>query len=318
MTALLLCCLLAADPAPPALERPVERAGVVGRVRIEPAVVPLTDDIRLTLTVEAAAPLAVEPPSFARLPGWRLRRVAEPEVTSLPDGRQRWQQAVRLTPDRPGELPLPVPPVTVRPGGRETPVELTWEPIVVRVTTRLTRVDLDEARGVTGPEPAPPRPPSSLGAWLAAVGTVLGLVVTVAVAWRRRHRPQPVPEPPPDVWANTELDRLAALDPADPAAADALADLLRGFLARRYQFPATGKTTAELLALLHGVDLPPEQYATWRTLLERCDLARFARLAYAADEWPAALQSVRELVAASLPVGETAGAAQAGDSRGNA
>ena len=42
----------------------------------------------------------------------------------------------------------------IRAGGRETPVEIDWPPLTVQVTTTLPRVDLDEARGVTGPEPA--------------------------------------------------------------------------------------------------------------------------------------------------------------------
>jgi hypothetical protein len=316
MTALLFGWLLAADPAPVA-ERTVERAGVVGRARAEPATVPLVGDVRLTLEVEGAAPLAVEPPSFGRLPGWRVRQVGEPESAALPGGRQRWRQSVRLTPDRPGELPLPPPALHVRPGGHETPVEIAWPPLTVRVTTTIPRADVDEAHGVTGPEPAPPLPPTPLRDWLIAAAVLLGLAVTILVAWRRRRR-RPVPEPPADVWALAGLDRLATRDPADPAAADALADLLRGFLARRYGLDAEGRTTAELLARLRPLPLAPDVFTSWQALLERCDLARFARLGFTAEEWAHAINQAREVVAASLPVGEAAGAAAAGGAGGNA
>jgi hypothetical protein len=316
MTALLLGWLLAADLAP-AAERTVERAGVVGRARVEPATVTLVEDVRLTLEVEAAAPLAVEPLALANLPGWRVRHAGAPETDPLPGGRQRWRQTVRLTPDRPGELPLPPPAVRARPGGRETPVEITWGPLAVRVTTALPRVDVDEARGVTGPEPAPAPPPTPLRDWLIAAAVALGLGAVAALAWRRRRR-RPAPEPPPDVWALAELDRLAARDAADPAAADALADLLRGFLARRYGLDAAGRTTAELLARLRPLSLPPDVFTSWQALLERCDLARFARLGFAADEWGRAVGRARDLVAASLPVSEASAAEQAVGAGGNA
>jgi hypothetical protein len=313
MTALLLGWLLAADPAPSdVLSQPVERAGITGTATVTPVPVPLTGTVRLALTIEATAPLAVEPVAFTTPPGWRVRDTEAPALADRPGGRQRWQQTFRLAPERPGDLPLPPPAVHVRPAGRETPVVIDWKPLTVRVTTSLPRVDLDEARGVTGPEPAPEPPPSTAREWLTAAGVVAGLVVTLLVAWRRLRRPQPAPEPAPHVWALAELDRLAGRGAADPAAADALADLLRGFLARRYQLAATGQTTAELLAQLRRAPLPPETLASWHALLGRCDLARFARVGFTPEEWPAVLQQVRDLVAASVPVGEPAGAAQAG------
>jgi hypothetical protein len=287
-------------------------------VRVESTVVPLTGDVRLTLEVEAAAPLAVEPPALAPVAGWRVRQTSEPEITPLPPDRQRWRQTVRLTPDRPGELPLPVPPLRVRPGGRETPVELAWQPLVVRVTTALPRVDLDEARGVTDPESAPPEAVYSWRDWRWAA---LGLpVVAIVAVWlvRRLRRPPPVPEPPPDVWAFAELDRLTRYDPTDPAAADALADLLRGFLERRYQLPAGGQTTDELLVRLPHLPLPPAALSSWQALLERGELARFARRGYSPDEWERALQAVRDLVTASVPVRQPEGVAPGGGVGGNA
>src|SRR5207249_8546770 len=134
------------------------------------------------------------------------------------------------------------------------------------------------------------------------------LAVTLLLVWRRWHRPRPLPELPPAEWALRALDRLGGRDPADPTAADDLADLLRGFLSRRYHLAADGRTTAELLVLLRQSPLPPDAVADWQALLGRCDLARFARLGFAPDEWAAALVRVRGLVTATLPVGELAGA----------
>src|SRR5262245_10733635 len=211
MTALVLAWLVAADPAP-AAERTVERAGVVGRARAAPAEVPLAGAVSLTLEIEGTAPLAVDAPAFTIVSGWRVRGVARPETAALPGGRQRWRQSARLTPDRPGDVPLMPPTIRVRPGGRETAVEITWQPLAVRVTTALPRADVDEARPVTAPEPAPPEEPNpwpglALAALVAAAGVAAGVVAV------RRRRARPAPEPLPDVWARAALARLATGPP---------------------------------------------------------------------------------------------------------
>src|SRR5205085_2595679 len=131
----------------------------------------------------------------------------------------------------------------------------------------------------TGPEPAPPEPPSTVGVWLTALGTVACALVAVW-RWRVRRRRAGAPEPAPAGWLAAELGWLAALDPAAPAAADALGGAARGYLARRYGVAAVGRTTGELVALL-----PAEAPAAWRDVLERCDLAKFARAGFTPAEW---------------------------------
>jgi hypothetical protein len=165
------------------------------------------------------------------------------------------------------------------------------------VTTSLPRVDLDEARDVTGPEPAPPAPPSTVGLWLAAIGIVT-MAILVWWRWRIRVGRAARPEPSLAEWLDAQLVRLAAIDAAAPSAADALGDVVRAFVARRYQVVVTGRTTAELIALL-----PAEAVAEWGELLERCDLAKFARAGFTPAEWDKALGRLRE-ARSTLPPGE--------------
>jgi hypothetical protein len=251
------------------------------------------------LTAEGDGPLIVEPVTFPDPPGWRVRTAEPPTLADRPGKRQRWRQTFHLTPHRPGDLPLQPPAVRVRAGGRETPVEIDWRPLTVHVTTTLPRADLDEARGVTGPEPAPPAAIpfwKDERFWAAAIAVV---AVTAAVLAGRKRRPPPAPEPPPHEWAAAELDRLARSNPD----ADAVAAVLRDFLGRQFRIPAAGTTTAELLHLL-GVT---PNIAAWRALLERCDVARFANFRFTADEWTDILSQSRRVIAESLPVAEPAG-----------
>jgi hypothetical protein len=296
----ILCLLpgvcLAADPVP-ARERTVERLGVTARARVAPAVVPITGHVTLTLSAEGAAPLTVEPAKLGELPGWRVRSAGDPTTTSPAGGRERWEQVFRLVPDRPGELALPLPVIRVRPGGRESTVELSFEPLGVRVTTSLPRVDIDDAREVTGPEPVPPAPPSTVALWLTAVGVVTGALL-LWWRWRIRRGRTARPEPLLAEWLGAELARLNSIDAAAPSAAESLGDVVREFLARRYGVVAIGRTTGELVALL-----PAEAAAQWGDLLERCDLAKFARARFTTAEWHKALARLRESLS-TLPSGE--------------
>jgi hypothetical protein len=325
MIALVLCLLTNADP--PAADRghTFTRAGIVCTEIVDPATVPLTGEVRLTISVDGEAPLVVEPVLFPDPPGWRVRATLPTSLIDRPGGRQRWQASFRLVPDNPGDLALPPSAIRVRAGGRETPVKIDWQPLPVRVTTTLSRVDLDEARGVTGPEPAPPTtPPLWMDERVWAVG-IVGIAVATAVFVGRGLRPPPAREPPLDEWTAGELERLSRLDPAKPETADALAELLRGVLSRRFQLPVTGKTTSELIALLCATAVPavnetehgrdgrgtPIQ-TSWQTLLERCELARFANKAFTIQEWKDALTQTQQLIAASLPVDQAAGSAAVG------
>jgi len=292
---LLPAVCLAADSAP-AGERSVERLGVSARARVEPSVVPITGVVTLLVSVEGAAPLTVEPLKLGDLPGWRIRSAGEPTTTPLAAGRERREQVFRLVPDRAGELALPLPVLRVRPGGRESAVELTFEPLAVRVTTSLPRVDLDEARDVTGPEAAPPAPASRLGLWLTGVGVVASALLWSR--WRSRRGRDGRPEPTLAEWLDSELARLGAVDAAAPSAADSLGDVIRGYLARRYRVVATGRTTGELLSLL-----PSQAAAEWREVLERCDLAKFARAGFTPAEWDKAIAGLRD-ARTTLPAGE--------------
>jgi hypothetical protein len=45
----------------------------------------------------------------------------------------------------------------------------------------------------------------------------------------------------------------------------------------------------------------------WRSLLVRCDAARFSNVPLSPDEWSSAIAEARRLTAETLPVGEATG-----------
>jgi hypothetical protein len=111
---------------------------------------------------------------------------------------------------------------------------------------------------------------------------------------------------PPDRWALAELDRIDGL--GLPEAGDVeryhtlLSDVVRGYLERRYRLPASRQTTPEFLKAVAAAGLlTPARQAVLGGFLERCDLAKFARAGYSADECRAAAAMARELVEQSAP-----------------
>jgi len=110
-------------------------------------------------------------------------------------------------------------------------------------------------------------------------------------------------EPEPAQWAFAALDHI---DPNNPDSRDLPAKILRGFLDRAFRFAASGTTTREAMAQLAARELPADLQARWKSLLERCDVARFADLPVSSSEWQDLLDQSRQTIAATLRVIEPA------------
>ncbi len=153
---------------------------------------------------------------------------------------------------------------------------------------RGPRVDTARLRDITGIEKLPPRPPSHPDSiWLWTVAGVL-VALTLAGWWifRRRRRVKPVPA---ESRARQEIE---CLDQWELATADQrlaylarLSGIVRDYLQQRYGLPATQRTTQEFFhSLLPPEPLTPEQQELLRTLMDRWDLAKYARTDFPAAE----------------------------------
>ncbi|HLJ91998.1 MAG TPA: hypothetical protein VKU02_02280, partial [Gemmataceae bacterium] len=99
----------------------------------------LSDEIRLTMSMEGDAGLEVQPPEpRTTSPDWQVRREFAPERVPLPGGHVRWQERFRLSPLKPGDLSLALAPLRYRLSpDTEDWQEIAWRPIPVHVSTEI-------------------------------------------------------------------------------------------------------------------------------------------------------------------------------------
>lgn len=289
----------------------------VDRVEDGSAEVRLSSVMRLTITLEGTAPLkvgdgdeAVVQSQVAALkaagPWFNDAVPAEVQRTPLPEGRERWQLIARLDPAKAGNLELHPASLEYTEGKSGEKKKVEWQPITVRVTTVVASADRKELRDITGPEEIPVKP-SWLRhlPWLGLAVAGLGLLAGLVSLRRRRSRPAVTLQP--HEWAAQELTRIEGLGLPATGAVERfhtlLCDVVRGYLERRFQLPATHQTTAEFLATMRrSPQLTEAQRELLRDFLERCDMAKFARAAPTPEECRAVASMARSFVQQTAPL----------------
>jgi hypothetical protein len=161
--------------------------------------------------------------------------------------------------------------------------------------------DLSQLRDITGIEKVPAAPADDR--WMIWLGVSLAVAVVGLVVfwWLRRRRALPAPAAPPGPWALVELDRVEAL--ALPVSGRVeryhtlISDVIRRYLELRYALRAPQQSTEEFLeAMRSSPHLPAEQKELLRDFLGRCDLAKFARAGFSAEECAVAARMARQFV----------------------
>jgi hypothetical protein len=109
---------------------------------------------------------------------------------------------------------------------------------------------------------------------LAAMGALVGAAV---LAWRKlKPAPPPPPPEPPDRVARRAWAALRMRNDLGPdALAGELSAVYRRYLEAVYRWPATSRTSREILDALAG-DLPAVQLERARRLLNAMDIVRFS------------------------------------------
>jgi hypothetical protein len=271
------------DPGPPLPELVlVQQQGKaslwVEKRRRHPLNLKLSDTLIVVVRVDSHEPVEVnETEKMVQNDGLWLQVLYQPAEGSEV---KHWQKVYRVTPLRPGTHALKLPSLRVTQGEDQ---DVTWAPLTLRITTRVAKADISEARDITLIEevPAPAAMPETRLTWLWWLAPV-PLVAALAV-WLLRRRSRGAKEPLPHEVFLRHLQELER-QPTDTAELverwhTRLSDLLRWFLEKQLNLPATRQTTPEFfLALQRGGQLPQEQQARLNEVLAQCDLAKFARV----------------------------------------
>lgn len=288
------------------------------RVQLAPATITVGDliDAELILVWDGESPR--EPPRF---PAWQetwgsaeVRAAGEVLATTDEGGRRIYRQHVTLTAFAPGEVSLPPVMVAVPLAGGT--VELPTPADTRFVVQSVLPAAPAEGAGTEAKEPEllPPAPPLALSRDLAfplVAAALLGLAVLAAVLVVRRLRRAPRVEHGKVVLSPFDelRDRLGGLDTTDPETTHtAISTALRGYLGRRFAFPALESTTSEVQRRLRSRPVPTDTVRRSVQLLRDCDRAKFAREAVdpaqARERIRGALLAAKEVETALEPPSE--------------
>jgi hypothetical protein len=273
----------------------------------------LSETLRLTLSVEGQAPLKIEAgdqeAQVMALQKSGLWRSCQPAgAAKFTDGGKRWEMAIRLDPLPPKEAIIELRPLPVDyTEGADAKVQrVAWQPIKLRIVTDVASLDpKTELRPITPPEEVPAS--RSWVHWLPWIGLAAAVAGLVAGGWGLRRRLMTPARPlASHEWAAQELDRLEALHLPEAGEFERfhtlLSDVVRAYLERRFNLPASQQTTIEFLETMRrSPQLTAEQQGLLRDFLERCDMAKFARAAPPVEECRAVAARARSFVQETAP-----------------
>jgi hypothetical protein len=250
----------------------------------------------VTLQVQGMAGLAVQPLRLEdATAAWKAEQRSSGWAPRARDARTAgWTETLSLAQVKPGLVALPGLRVRFRPAPDSPWREERWTDL------------LKELRDAPQPEQLPPPPPSPWPRRLALAGLALvAALLLLAVTWGvRRWRAVPVPPLPPHRRALAELERLeaSATQPDSSGFHDRLAGVLRAYLAARFELATGRQTSAEILTAVAALpDIPPPALDSLREVLQRCDLARFARASLSPEDCRATLAAARAFVEQTAP-----------------
>ena len=188
-------------------------------------------------------------------------------------------------------------------------------PVALEIASVLP--EKDRAPGAS-PELADLKPPAAIapdwGPAKLAAFILAGLLVAAAglyLLWRRLAprlaRVQAPTDPfrrlPPHVWAYEELRKLLDAHRENPAREDVffegLARIVKTYLSARLRVDLLERTTGEVVPLLAQAGSDPDVARRVREILDRADLAKFARVPAGLDACRACVDSAYAIVDAT-------------------
>ena len=300
ITIALLMALAGGDPI---LAQVAEETEIVVKTRAEPSEFSIGDLVTVIIEAEHAPHLDLSlPEQPGSLGSFEVRSVEELEPTSTATGvTSSWKLTVSTF--ETGQMTFPELELTVT-GSSTGPFTVTTESVQLEVRSVLPE-EAEDILDIKSPLDIP-RAWWTYWPWLAGA-LLLGLVGWWV--WRRRTRGVPggragLPRLPPEEEA---LAALRALEASDLLGHEQvrpfytkLSEILRRYLWRRFGIVALEATTSEIVLQLAETGAGTLS-APANSILQECDLVKFAKLKPPRKHGNTAIGKARELVEEGRP-----------------
>ncbi len=224
--------------------------------------------------------------------------------------------SMKLTAFDPGEYTLPE--ISVLRLSEDGVVDtLVFEPLEMTVTT----MPVDTATFVPHDIKGQIRYPVTFRELLPLIGGILGLIGLILLSvylirkYLRRNNPEFARRDPAHIIALRKLDKYRGNKMWAPEQQKAfysgVTDVVREYMAARYEFGAMEMTTAEIFDEMKSKDAPQELLDEVRELFERADFVKFAKFTASDDDnakaLPTAVRFVTETYQAEIEAEEKGG-----------
>ncbi|MBN2476271.1 MAG: hypothetical protein JXB62_16785 [Pirellulales bacterium] len=253
-------------------------------VEVEPAKARLSDEPKLTLTIDYQRGVTIRKPPFGESLGdFEIRDFHEP-LPQVADEREIVRQVYTLEPTSTGKLPIDPISVTfidTRPDGDGKEHTVQTEGLTVEVASVVgsEMPSLAELR--------PAAPPVTLDApagrglwWLLGIGLCAAGAAAGWWIWRRRRQAMEAHPLSPRELAYLELEKLLEANLAEKDVKRyyvQLTAIVRRYIERTTDVRAPEQTTEEFLReISHKATFPADESEHLKRFLESADLVKFA------------------------------------------
>ncbi|MFN0202525.1 MAG: BatD family protein [Bacteroidia bacterium] len=268
------------------------------------------EQFQLTISVQHSAKQQIVPFVLPdTLQGFELIRKT-PAITGEEKGLKSFQQNFTLTHFDSGIYQLPALPIFYQEAEDTTKQVVYTQPITIRVNT--VAVDTSKAFRPIYPIQTTEFEWQEAIPYFIVLGVLLLIALVIYLFWLRKKRKKVVlPPPPPRPLVEIVAEKFQAIEKekkwetlSPKLYYTELTEVLRFYLAKRYNIQTLEATTDELLAQMKD-KVEKEKYFTLEGILRTADLAKFAKLAPSENEnlhnlstskeWVNATQDARRL-----------------------
>ena len=291
----------------------IERGPVKVTVEIDPKSARLSDEPKLTVSIEHEDGVEITKPPFGESLGEFLILDFHEPLPQLVGKRKLIKQIYTLEPTRAGQLtiaPISISFADNRDSGDGKTHLIETDPLPIEITTMLESEAQSLADLRPPKDPVEIEQPAATWPWFALGAT--GLLALIGLLWkkfRRKHEPV-VPAIPPEELAHRELEALVARELHKTDAKEfyvELTGIVRRFIERTTQVRAPEQTTDEFLrATADHPRFSLDERSRLREFLESADLVKYAAFSPDQQDIETAIHKARRFTGGHSAANEVA------------